>query len=213
MSTRRLPVYLLLDTSGSMRGEPIQAVNNGLQVLVGALRQDPYALESVHIGIITFDIEARELFPLTPLDQVQVPEIQVPQAGATFLGAALELLISHVDRDVKRSTTDQKGDWRPLVFIMTDGSPSDIQAYRDAIPEIKKRNFGNIVACAAGPKAKLDILRELANHVVCMDTMDSSGFSQFFKWVSASIAAGSSSAGVTAPTTLPPPPPEVHLVI
>jgi len=213
MSTRRLPVYLLLDTSGSMRGEPIQAVNNGLQVLVGALRQDPYALESVHIGIITFDIEAREIFPLTPLDQVQLPEIQVPQAGATFLGAALESLISQVDRDVKRSTADQKGDWRPLVFIMTDGSPSDVQAYRNAIPEIKKRNFGNIVACAVGPKAKLDILREVANHVVCMDTMDSSGFSQFFKWVSASVAAGSSSAGVTAPTTLPPPPPEVHLVI
>ena len=47
MSSRRLPVFLLLDTSGSMRGEPIQAVNNGLQVLISALRQDPYALESV----------------------------------------------------------------------------------------------------------------------------------------------------------------------
>jgi len=213
MSTRRLPVYLLLDTSGSMRGEPIQAVNNGLKVLVGALRQDPYALESVHLGIITFDLEAREIFPLTPLDQVQVPEIEVPQAGATFLGAALELLLQCADRDVKRSTAEQKGDWRPLVFIMTDGSPSDLQMYRDCVPQIKGRNFGNIVACAAGPKAKLDVLREVANHVVCMDTLDSAGFSQFFKWVSASVAAGSTSAGVTSPTDLPPPPPEVHLVI
>ena len=40
---RRLPVYLLLDTSGSMSGTPIQAVNNGLQVLVSKLRQDPFA--------------------------------------------------------------------------------------------------------------------------------------------------------------------------
>jgi uncharacterized protein YegL len=211
--SRRLPVFLLLDTSGSMRGEPIQAVNNGLQVLVSALRQDPYALESVHISLITFDIEANELFPLTPLDQVQVPEITVPQAGATFLGAALELLVDRVDRDVIRTTDDMKGDWRPLLFIMTDGSPSDLQAYREAIPKIKHRNFGNVVACAAGPKAKCEMLKELTDNVVCMDTMDSAGLSQFFKWVSASVAAGSSSAGVTAPTTLPPPPPEVHVVI
>lgn len=213
MSGRRLPVFLLLDTSGSMRGEPIQAVNNGLQVLISALRQDPYALESVHMSLITFDIEANELFPLTPLDQVQISEITVPQAGATFLGAALELLVSRVDRDVIRTTDDMKGDWRPLLFIMTDGSPSDLQAYREAIPKIKNRNFGNVVACAAGPKAKCEMLKELTDNVVCMDTMDSAGLSQFFKWVSASVAAGSSSAGVTAPTTLPPPPPEVHVVI
>ena len=213
MSSRRLPVFLLLDTSGSMRGEPIQAVNNGLQVLISALRQDPYALESVHMSLITFDIEANEIFPLTPLDQVQIPEIEVPQAGATFLGAALELLVNRVDRDVIRTTDDKKGDWRPLLFIMTDGSPSDIQAYREAIPKIKNRNFGNVVACAAGPKAKCEMLKELTDSVVCMDTMDSAGLSQFFKWVSASVAAGSSSAGVAAPTTLPPPPPEVHVVI
>ncbi len=213
MSSRRLPVFLLLDTSGSMRGEPIQAVNNGLQVLISALRQDPYALESVHLSLITFDIEANEIFPLTPLDQVQIPEITIPQSGATFMGAALELLVSRVDRDVIRTTDDRKGDWRPLLFIMTDGKPADIQAYREAIPKIKNRNFGNVVACAAGPKAKCEMLKELTDSVVCMDTMDSSGLSNFFKWVSASVAAGSSSAGVTAPTTLPPPPPEVHVVI
>lgn len=212
MTERRLPVYLLLDTSGSMRGEPIESVNVGLRSMLHALRQDPYALESVHLGIITFDLEAKEIFPLTPLDQVSMPEIKVPSSGPTFLGAALEMLVARVDRDVLKSTADKKGDWRPLLFIMTDGNPSDLQTFRDMIPAIKSRNFGNIIACAAGPKADAAILQELTPNVVHLDTTDSTTFAQFFKWVSASVSIGSSSAGVSEPTHLPPPPPEVQMV-
>ena len=47
--SRRLPVYILIDTSGSMRGEPIQSVNSGLQNMLSTLKQDPFALESVWI--------------------------------------------------------------------------------------------------------------------------------------------------------------------
>lgn len=68
---RRLPVYLLLDCSGSMFGEPIEAVKNGVQVLVSTLRQDPYALETAYLSIITFDSDARQTTPLTELAAFQ----------------------------------------------------------------------------------------------------------------------------------------------
>ena len=211
MSARRLPVYILLDTSGSMMGEPVHSVNVGLQAMLSTLRQDPYALESVHLSIITFDVEARVFLPLTPLEQVRITDVEVK--GATFMGAALNLLVECIDRDVRKTNADAKGDWRPLVFLMTDGSPSDIEDYRQAISEVKKRNLGSVIACAAGPKAKTQYLMELTDHVVKMDTMDSAAFSGFFKWVSASVAAGSSSAGVNGQASLPPPPPEVQLVL
>ncbi len=210
---RRLPVYILLDTSGSMRGEPIHSVNVGLQSMLSALRQDPYALESVHLSVITFDLEAKVYLPLTPLDQVQIPDLDVPSAGATFMGAALELLAQEVGKHVQKSTDDVKGDWRPLLFLMTDGSPSDVYAYQQMLPTIKQLNFATIVACAAGPKAKTESLLQLTNQVVVLDSMDSNSFASFFKWVSASVVAGSSSAGVTDSISLPPPPAEIQLVL
>ena len=210
---RRLPVYILLDTSGSMRGEPIHSVNVGLQSMLSALRQDPYALESVHLSIITFDLEAKVYLPLTPLDQIQLAHIDVPSAGATFMGAALELLTEQVSQQLQKSTDEVKGDWRPLLFVMTDGSPSDVYAYQQAIPVIKQLNFASIVACAAGPKAKQEHLLQLTDKVVVLDTMDAASFAGFFKWVSASVVVGSSSAGVLGSVSLPPPPPEVQLVL
>ncbi|MBP1396827.1 tellurium resistance protein TerY, partial [Yersinia pestis subsp. pestis] len=109
---------------------------------------------------------------------------------------------------------DQKGDWRPLVFLMTDSTPSDVYAYGEAIKEVKKRAFGSIIACAVGAKAKHEHLKQLTSQVVALETLDSTAFSGFFKWVSASVAAGSSSAGInTGQDNLPPPPPEIQLVL
>lgn len=213
MDVRRLPVYLLLDTSGSMRGEPIESVKTGLQSLISTLRQDPFALESVCISIITFDKNVQQILSLTELDDLQLPEILIPDSGPTHLGKGLELLCQRVDQEVIQSTAEKKGDWMPLLFIMTDGSPSDLQLYRQMIPEVKKRNFGNIIACAAGSKAHEEYLRELTDKVYSMDTMDSNAFRQFFKWVSASVSSGNRSIGASSEIILPPPPPEVRRVV
>ena len=64
---RRLPVYLLIDCSGSMAGEPIEAVKQGIKALLSELKGDPQALETACLSVITFDSTARQVTPLTEL--------------------------------------------------------------------------------------------------------------------------------------------------
>ena len=210
---RRLPVYLLIDTSGSMTGEPIESVKVGLEAMLSSLRGDPFALESANISIITYDREVKVILPLTPLEDIQLPEITCPESGPTNMGAALKTLCKQIDSEVHLSTPTQKGDWMPLLFLMTDGKPSDIMEYNETIPEVKKRKFATIVACAAGSKAKTEPLQQLTDQVYTLDTMDKSSFSQFFKWVSSSIGVGNRSIGATSDLILPPPPEEVNNVL
>lgn len=210
---RRLPVYFLLDTSGSMYGEPIQALNNALSGMINTLRADAQALDSLWLSIITFDREVNEIIPLTELVQFQLPDITCPQSGPTNMGKALELLHEKVIKEVRKGNENQKGDWKPLLFIMTDGSPSDIALYRAYIPKIKALNFGAIVACAAGPKAKDEYLKEITDTVVHLDTADSSTLKSFFRWVSDTIEQGNKSMGTAETVALPPPPSEVIFVI
>jgi uncharacterized protein YegL len=211
---RRLPVYLLLDTSGSMYGEPIEAVKNGVQTLISTLRNDPYALETAYISVITFDSSAQQVTPLTELAAFQQPSITA--SGCTAMGGALELLSQKSDSEVTKTTKETKGDWRPLVFILTDGEPTD--DLNKGLAEFKKRKFGMVVACAAGMGANTDTLKQITENVVQLDTADSESIKQYFKWVSASISTTSKSVESTGSepnslSELPPPPPEVNIVL
>ena len=196
-----------------MRGEPIESVNIGLRAMLATLRQNPYALESVFLCIVTFDSTISEVLALTALEKVAMPEIVCPPSGATFLGEGLRYICDQVDREVQKSTAEQKGDWRPLLFIMTDGKPSDTMAYAEIIPRVKASHFASVIACAAGPKSVPDQLKQLTDNVVSLDTMDSNAFSSFFQWVSAAVTSGSTSMGAHSTMELPPPPPEVQVVL
>jgi uncharacterized protein YegL len=210
MSVRRLPVYILADCSGSMQGNPIESVKSGIRALRDELMGDPSAVECAYLSVITFDSNAQQLVPLTELAQFNPPDIRA--GGTTAFGAALKLLMDCIDREVQKTTPEKKGDWKPLVFIFTDGAPTD--RWDNHAADLKARKPGNVIAVACGDQADADVLKNTTETVLVMKEMTPDAFKAFFKWVSASIKQTSQKIGATpaAPAegvALPPPPPQI----
>lgn len=208
---RRLPVYLLLDCSGSMTGDPIESVRQGVRALIADLKGDPQALETAYLSVITFDSNAQQVVPLTELLSFQEPNLQA--GGTTAMGAALQLLDQKLDTEVRKSTMTQKGDWKPLVFVMTDGQPTD--SWEDAANRIRSKRVGHIIGCAAGAGADDTVLKKLTEDVFRLDNLSPDTMKAFFKWVSSSIKTTSQSVsqgGAGTKLNLPPPPPQIQIV-
>lgn len=210
---RRLPVYLLIDTSTSMRGEPIEAVKTGIQSLLDSLCKNPYALETVCLSIITYNAHAEQKLPLTELYKIKLPELAAK--GRSALGEALELLANRVDIEVRKNTPEAKGDWKPLLFILSDGGYSGPIA--KPIAEFKKRKFGVVVACAAGIKSHIDVLRKVTDNIIRISSTDATSIKSYFKWISSSISTTSAKIEVAgteenAMNGLPPLPDEIMIL-
>ncbi len=211
---RRLPIYLLLDTSGSMGGEPIEQVKYGLQMLVSALRKDPQALETAFLSVITFDSSAKQVVPLTDLASFQSPAIVA--SGSTAMGDALRLVSECRNREVNQAGGAAQADWKPMVFLMTDGSPDP--GWEKGLERFKREKWGIVVGCAVG-SGDIAVLQKIAGEsVVRLANADSSSIAAFFKWVSASIIVGSQKVetahkDVGGLNELPPPPPEINVVV
>jgi uncharacterized protein YegL len=210
--SRRLPIYLVLDTSGSMDGAPINAVNQGLQVFQAALRSDPRALETAFVSLITFDSQATQVVPLTDISSFTPPTLRA--SGTTAFGAALQLLEQCISREVVRTAGEgQKGDWKPLVFLMTDGQPTD--SWEPAASSLRGKGV-NIIACAAGDGADEQMLKNLTPTVIKLSDTNEQQVAAFFKWVTASAKQASVQVGTSGADqgiALPPPPPNAGIVI
>jgi uncharacterized protein YegL len=164
------------------------------------------------ISLITFESIAKQVVPLTDLISFQEPVLDA--GGATSLGEALELLSNKLDTEVIKSSLEQKGDWKPLVFIMTDGQPTD--NWQKGIDELKKRK-ATVVACTAGFDADTSILKQITEIVVELKSASQSDIAAFFKWVTQSVAQSSQkiqtgNKEVSGLDELPTPPTEINVI-
>ena len=195
-----------------MRGTPIEAVKVGLSSLISTLRRDPYALESAYVSVITYDLTAKLCVPLTEIGSVAIPDIPVPRTSPTNLGEALKLVLDRYDQEVVLSTPEAKGDWKPILVVMTDGAPSDTFLFNQMVERIKSYEFAKIICCAAGPKAKVEPLKALTDDVKSLETLDAATFTQFVTWVSTAIVpAAQESDAATDDDELPPPPDSISI--
>ncbi len=186
---RRLPIYFLIDVSESMIGEPIEQVQDGISSIIQELRTDPYALETAFISIIAFAGKAKTLVPLTELFKFRAPTF--PIGGGTSLGHAMDFLMKDIDFSVQKTTTDIKGDWKPIVFLFTDGSPTDNPTRSFQKWNEKYRNKCNLIAISIGDNADTQVLGKITDNVLRLKDTDRSSFKQFFKWITASIKTSS----------------------
>ena len=195
---RRLPVYMLLDCSESMVGDAINSVQQGLNVLMDTLRSDPHALETAWVSIISFNSEAKQLVPLTELMDIQVPQLEV-QPG-TCLGKGLALLRNCIEGEVQKSTPDRKGDYRPLVFLLTDGQATDEwQQVQEAVRDMTSPSIANFYAIGCGDDVDYGVLHEVSDAVFKLEDMTPATMKKLFIWLTASVR--SASVGATSAET------------
>lgn len=119
-----LPFYLVCDESGSMSGESIDAINQALFELHQEIGSNPVVADKTQFCIIGFSSTAEALLPLSDLSQVTALPILEAHGGTSF-AAAFRALKAQIDTDVARLKASGNRVYRPVVFFLTDGYPTD----------------------------------------------------------------------------------------
>lgn len=190
---RKLPVFFLLDCSESMVGDNRKNLEDGLVAITSELKRDPHALESVYISVVAFAGVAKTIVKLIEIVSFYPPKL--PLGSGTSLGSALEELMNQIDTEVIKTTIDKKGDWKPIVFLITDGKPTDditiaVQKWNDSY-----KAKAHLIAVAVGKYADVKTLEKFADNVLIFDNHNENDFKKFISWMSASIVTHSKSVG------------------
>jgi len=120
----RCPCVLVLDTSGSMEGEPIQALNDGLQAFQTDIQEDRLARRRTEIAIVTFgDGGVQTIQDFTEAGQFAAPTLAA--AGRTPMGEAINRALDLVGSAKIEYQSNGVPYYRPWVFLITDGEPTD----------------------------------------------------------------------------------------
>lgn len=181
---RRLPVFVMVDVSESMAGNAIVSMHNGLQILHQALLKDPQVIEIGAISIISFGATAKVEVPLESVLDIRIPSLDV--SSGTSLGAAFDLLTREINSKVAKTTHEVRGDYKPVIFLITDGQPTDdwrrcLVKFRKCYPSL------TIHAVGCGDDVDFSILKEITPNTYMLKDMSAESFGKLFQCVTASV--------------------------
>jgi len=185
----RCPCVLLLDTSSSMRGAPITALNEGLRTFRDDLMQDSLALRRVEVAVVTFDSDIQLVQDFVTVDRFDPPTLTAQ--GYTHMGAAIHQALDMVQVRKEQYRTNGVAYYRPWVFMMTDGEPQDEpdEVVEQAAQRLKADETQNRIAFfAVGVEnANMARLRTIVERTLLK--LKGLNFVDMFVWLSASMQA------------------------
>jgi uncharacterized protein YegL len=181
---------LVLDVSGSMQGQAISELNNGLKSFKQEVLNDFIASQRLEISIVTFGSTVQCLQEPALISNAQIPTLQAN--GTTKLVNGVRKAIELVEERKKWYKETGQNYYRPMIMLITDGEPDADQDLNGLAQEIglsmasKKFSF-----FALGVKGfnydKLASICPAPTHPLVLDGYK---FANFFKWLSNSIGIG-----------------------
>jgi uncharacterized protein YegL len=200
-SEPRLPCVLLVDTSKSMAGERIAALNTGLEVYRTELNADDLAAQRVEVAVASFDSTVEILCPFVGAERFAPPRLQAK--GKTAMGLGLETAMQMIEARKKQYRAHGIHAFRPWLFLPTDGTPTD--DWLSAARRLRAAEAeGALFFYAIGVEdANFDVLRELTSKPVYR--LEGLRFRDLFRWLSQSqrsVSRSSPGRGEAGPPDL-----------
>lgn len=205
-----LACVLLLDTSISMSGNPINSLNKAIKKFKEETCMDELAQRRVDIAIIEFNDSVRVIQEFTPLSQFQ--PISLSATGSTAMGEGINLAIDKVKERKKFYARMGTPCFKPWIFMITDGEPTDdISAARQRIMEEEsKGSHGKLKFWALGvPGYSKETLTSLTKRCIALDEAK---FDGIFNWLSESMVTISVSGVDEDDPQLPDLPEDAHVI-
>ena len=184
---RRLPIYILINTSSSLSNGILQNFKDSINLLVETLQEDPYALETVYMSIITFDSTITRLCSLSPLQSFNPASVKIG-THTSSLGNALLQLSAIIDNELIKTTYEQIGDWKPLIFIFT-ANDSVIHITKE-VEELICHKCGRIIICTKTDSVSSDKYKKITDLILPIEPLDKQIIKSQIFWISGSIDVG-----------------------
>lgn len=213
---RHIPAVLLVDTSGSMSGEPIAELNRGLVAFGDALQEDTLALGRAEVSVISFNSTVQTEMGFRPASEYEAPVLQAN--GLTSFNEAIQIGLDAIEARKQEYRNQGVSYYRPWLFVLTDGAPTDTSlesATMDKLQNAIRNKKVTYMPMAIGKGADENKLRayyppELQAKPVLK--ADATNFKEAFVWLSASISVISQSDPNTASEVNLPPTPSIITV-